>query len=136
MNYLAILDKALGEIQGEDKSGHSWQGFYPGLAPSDFAIVETAGGISGRKVKGEMSGLVSFFIPFGKHEKGPQPTTKREMATATSQEWDFSKIYIPSQTDPARIDVWMVGERVNGDKSKWWFLGTEESRNETDEGES
>ena len=38
-----------------------------------------------------------------------------ETAAATREEWNFAEISIPSHTDPGKVDVWMVGERVNGD---------------------
>ena len=38
MNYLAILDKVMDETQAEERTGCSWQDFYPDLDPADFEI--------------------------------------------------------------------------------------------------
>ena len=112
----------------KDNSGHitqgepSWKKFYPDLAPADFEITETTGGVAGRKIRGTMVGTVGFFIPWGMLEKGPRPPTNRKSPTRT--EWNFSRLHMPSQSNPGHEDVWMWGERVDPPKLKWWFVET------------
>ncbi len=115
---LAIPDKALDETQADETSAPSWQDFYPDLAPADFEITEMTEGIGGRKIRGAMVGTVGFFIPRGKLEQGP-PTKRKGR---TREEWDFSRLHIPSQTDPGNVDVWMVARRLDSQGWKFWFL--------------
>ena len=110
----------LGHITQEE---HTWKNFYPDLAPADFEITETTGGIAGRKIRGTMVGTVGFFIPWGMLEQGPPRSTNKKRPTR--EEWDFSRLHIRSQTHPGRVDVWLCGERVDPPKLKFWFVKTE-----------
>ena len=44
----------------------------------------------------------------------------------TEAEWDFSRLHIPSQTHPGKVDVWMVGTRDDG-AERFWFVESIES---------
>ena len=105
MNYLAILDKALGETQADEKSDRSWQDFYLDLEPADFEIKETVGGISGRRVKGNVAGTVGFFIPWERLKEGPAGQVE------AAGEWETSELRIPSQVKAGFVDVWSLGRR-------------------------
>jgi len=105
MNYLAILDKAMGETQADEKSDRSWQYFYPDLEPADFEIKETVGGISGRRVKGNVAGTVGFFIPWERLKEGPAGQVE------DNGEWEASELRIPSQVKAGFVDVWSLGLR-------------------------
>jgi hypothetical protein len=105
MSYLAILDKALDETQADEKSGHSWQDFYPDLDPADFEIEELASGISGRRVKEDVAGTIGFFIPWERLKKGP--TSQVE----DTGEWETSELRIPSQVKTGFVDVWSLSQR-------------------------
>ncbi len=116
------------DLNLKDNSGHitqddhSWRNFYPDLAPADFEITETTGGIAGRKINGTMVGTVGFFIPWGMLEKGPPPPTNRK--SPTRAEGGFSRLHIPNQTNPGKVDVWRCGERVDPPQLKFWFVKT------------
>ena len=49
-----------------------------------------------------------------------------ERKRSTSEEWDFSKLYLPSQTDPGKVDVWMVGRRLEEPGFRFWFIRSEQ----------
>ena len=119
------------DLNLEDNSGHitqgdhSWKDFHPDLVPADFEIPEMARGIAGKKIRGPMVGTVGFFIPWAKLEQGPTPPTKRK--NSTTEKWNFSRLHIPSQTNPGKVDVWMIGIRDDG-AERFWFV---ESREKT-----
>ena len=69
-----------------------------------------------------MVGTVGFFIPWGMLEQGPAPPTNRKSPTRV--EWNFSRLHIPSQSNPGHVDVWMWGERLDPPKLKFWFVET------------
>ena len=116
------------DVNLKDNSGHitqgecRWKNFYPDLAPADFEIRETAGGVAGRKIRGTMVGTVGFFIPWGMLEQGPPRPTNRK--SPTRAEGGFSRLHIPSQTNPGKVDVWRCGERVDPPQLKFWFVKT------------
>ena len=115
----------------KDNSGYinqgesSWKNFYPDLAPADFEITKMATGVSGQKVAGAMVGTVSFFIPWGMLEQGPAAATSRKSPATT--EGGFSRLHVPSQSNPGAVDVWRCGERVDPPKLKFWFVKTVEA---------
>ena len=41
---------------------------------------------------------------------------------STREEWDFSKLLIPSQTHPGRVDIWMCGTRLDRPGFQFWFV--------------
>ncbi len=122
MNYLAILDKALDEIQADEKSGHSWQDFYPDLDPADFKIEELASGVSGRRVKEDVTGTTGFFIPWERLKKGPAGEVE------DTGEWETSELQIPSQVKAGFVDVWSLSRKRCGVGFRLRFLRRERSR--------
>jgi len=122
MNYLAILDKALDEPQADEISGHSWQDFYPDLDPADFEIKETAGGISGRRVKEVVAGTIGFFIPWERLKKGPAGEVE------DTGEWETSELRIPSQVKAGLVDVWSLSRKRCGVGFRLRFLRCERAR--------
>jgi len=119
MNYLAILDKALGETQGDKISERSWRDFYPELEPADFEIEELASGISGRRVKEDVTGTIGFFIPWERLKEGPTSQVDDD------GEWEASELRIPSQVKAGFVDVWSLGWRRRGVGFRLRFLRCE-----------
>ncbi len=105
MNYLAILDKAMGETQADEIYERSWQDFYPDLDPADFEIEELPSGISGRRMKENMAGTVGFFIPWERLKKEPAGHVEN------AGEWEASELRIPSQVKVGFVDVWSLGRK-------------------------
>ncbi len=105
MKYLAILDKAMGETQADEKSDRSWQVLYPDLEPADFEIKETVGGISGRRMKEDVTGTTGFFIPWERLKEGPAGQVDDD------GEWETSELRIPSQVKAGLVDVWSLSRR-------------------------
>ena len=89
----------------EKKNGARWQDFYPDLDPADFEIEQTAGGISGRRVEGNVAGTIGFFIPWEKLKEGPAGQVDDD------GEWEASELRIPSQVEAGFVDVWSLGRR-------------------------
>lgn len=87
--------------QGE----HTWRDFYPELEPADFEIEELASGISGRRVTGNVTGTIGFFIPWERLKQGP--TSQVE----DTGEWKTSELRIPSQVKTGFVDVWSLSQR-------------------------
>ncbi|MDA2928465.1 hypothetical protein MYX84_00720 [Acidobacteria bacterium AH-259-O06] len=108
---------------GQQKNGkqadHSWQDFYPDLDPADFEIEETAGGISGRKAKGNVAGTVGFFIPWERLKEGPAGQVE------DPGEWETSELRIPSQVKANFVDVWSLWRRRCGVGFRFRFLRCE-----------
>ena len=42
------------------------------------------------------------------------------------EEWEFSKVYIPSQTEPGKVDIWIFGTWVGGPGFRLWLLRSEQ----------
>ncbi len=84
---------------------HTWRDFYPDLDPADFEIEETVGGISGRRMKEDVTGTVGFFIPWERLKEGPAGEVE------VSGEWEVSELRIPSQVKAGLVDVWSLSRR-------------------------
>ncbi len=93
----------------EKKNGaqgdHAWRDFYPDLDPADFEIEQMAGGISGRRMKGNVAGTVGFFLPWERLKEGPAGQVEN------TGEWETSELRIPSQVKAGFVDVWSLGRR-------------------------
>ncbi len=108
---------------GQEKNGkqadHSWQNFHPDLVSADFEIVETAGGVHGKKTRGTMSGTIGFFIPWERLKEGPAGRVE------DAGEWETSELRIPSQVKAGFVDVWRLGWRRCGGGFRLRFLRCE-----------
>ena len=103
---------------------HPWTDFYPNLEPADFEISETDHGVHGKKTGGKMAGTVGFLIPWERLEQGPP---EKQSEPSTREEWEFSELRLPSQVEPGKVDVWIVGTRlgVPGFRFRFWFVRRE-----------
>ena len=72
-----------------------------------------------------MAGTVGFLIPWERLEQGPP---EKQSEPSTREEWEFSELRLPSQVEPEKVDVWMVGERVGepGFCCRFWFVRSEQ----------
>jgi len=104
--------------QGE----HTLRDFYPDLDPADFEIEELACGISGRRMKEDVTGTTGFFIPSERLKKGPAGRVD------DAGEWEASEVRVPSQVEAGFVDVWSLGRRRCPVGFRLRFLRRERSR--------
>ena len=121
MGYLDTAKKVLAKFEEKVPEADAWRKFYPDLDPEEWAITVLDSGVSGKKVKGQMSGTVGFFIPDERLRSGPTPKKKPDRR----EEWCFEKIRIP-RLDRQGFDEWMVGTRLGTPgQFKFWAVRTE-----------
>ncbi len=87
---------------------HTWRDFYPDLDPADFEIEELASGISGTRMREDVTGTTGFFIPWERLKQGPAGQVEN------TGEWETSELRIPSQVKAGLVDVWSLGWRRCG----------------------
>ncbi len=136
MSYLDIIE----ELERErSHRGFTWRDFHPELDPGEWEVRETESGTVGRKVAGAETGLVGFFIPRERLERGPavKPATipkglKRAVAMAGGvlpltvkigrTEWSFDRLMIGA-------DSWVVGRCADARAEIAWVEGEGEKSN-------
>ena len=127
MSYLDVIE----EFEREwSHRVFTWRDFHPELDPVQWEIRETESGAVGRKVAGADTGLVGFFIPRKRLERGPatKPATipkglKRAVAMAGGvlpltvkvgrTEWSFDRLMIGA-------DSWVVGRCADAKAEVAW----------------
>ena len=97
----------------ENEITDRWKLFYPDLDPGEWEIIHTVNGaVCGKKVKGQLSGTIGFYLPADRFREVPAPKTRSRV-----EEWDFRKERIGN-------DFWMVGKGLHKTGVwQWWFIG-------------
>ena len=116
MSYLDVIEEF------ERERSHrvfTWKDFHPDLDPTEWEVRETESGTVGRKVTEDDTGLVGFFIPRERLERGPSgkpATSPKGLREAVAMaggvlpvtvkvgrtEWSFDRLMIGA-------DSWVVG---------------------------